>query len=261
MSISFVRARILYVMGFAGSGKTTLVGEFSKYLSNNGFAVARINLDPGVEVLPYDPDFDIRGFVRLEDVMRNEGLGPNGGLMRSIEHIVERMGEIATEIRKVLWDVDWGLIDTTGQLELFAFRELGEKLVLMLSDLPSIGVFLLDAVNMKNPSDIVMAQLIAMAIQLKLGIDVVTVINKVDLIREDMRGILRLFHEDIRKFKDVILRKDAGMIAGLSSDLIDVMSQYVSPARMIAISAKEGHGFENLHDVLHEVFCACGDLT
>jgi hypothetical protein len=27
------------------------------------------------------------------------------------------------------------------------------------------------------------------------------------------------------------------------------------------VSARKGEGMERLHDLVHEVFCACGDLT
>jgi len=261
MEFNLTRAQILYVMGFAGSGKTTLVKEFSDYLSNQGFKVIKINLDPGAEVLPYLPDFDVRRIVRLEEVMREERLGPNGGLIRSIEHIVRNMDNIVNGIRENMRYADWVLIDTTGQLELFAFRELGEKLVLMLRDLPSVGIFLLDASNMSNPSDIVMAQLVAMAIQLKLGIEVLPIINKIDIVGDNMRVMIELFHRDIISFKKMILGNETSTLAGLTADLIDVMVQYLSPTRLIAISAKDRYGFEELHDILHEVFCACGDLT
>ncbi len=69
------QAQIVYVMGFAGSGKTTFVNSFSDFLRKRGYRVATVNLDPGVEVLPYKPNYDVRSIVRLSNIMREEGLG------------------------------------------------------------------------------------------------------------------------------------------------------------------------------------------
>ena len=76
---------VVYFLGTAGSGKTTLTANFAKWLLKNGFAVSIVNLDPGAEVLPYKPDFDMRTIANLWKIMRKENLGPNGALLKSIE--------------------------------------------------------------------------------------------------------------------------------------------------------------------------------
>jgi len=39
------------------------------------------NLDPAAEVFEYDPLFDVRDLISVQDVMEELGLGPNGGLL------------------------------------------------------------------------------------------------------------------------------------------------------------------------------------
>jgi len=50
--------------------------------------VSFINLDPGVEELPYTPQTDVREYVNVRDVMRRYGLGPNGALIKSIDTLL-----------------------------------------------------------------------------------------------------------------------------------------------------------------------------
>ncbi|WP_243678419.1 ATP/GTP-binding protein [Vulcanisaeta distributa] len=42
----------VFIVGTAGSGKTTLVSTFAEWLENNQYDVAIVNLDPAVEYVP-----------------------------------------------------------------------------------------------------------------------------------------------------------------------------------------------------------------
>ncbi len=44
----------IFFTGTAGSGKSTLVGTFHRWMDNNGYSALAVNLDPGAEVLPYE---------------------------------------------------------------------------------------------------------------------------------------------------------------------------------------------------------------
>jgi Conserved hypothetical ATP binding protein. len=43
---------------------------------SQGLDSAIVNLDPGAEFLPYEPDFDIREILSLSEVMSEYSLGP-----------------------------------------------------------------------------------------------------------------------------------------------------------------------------------------
>ena len=82
-----------------------------------------VNLDPGVRIIPYVPDIDIRDFIVLEEIMEEYGLGPNGGMILASDLMVNYLDDLRYEIDE--FNPDWVLVDTAGQLELFAFRETG----------------------------------------------------------------------------------------------------------------------------------------
>ena len=59
----------IYFVGTAGSGKSTMVGAFKRWLEDNEIDSVVINLAPGAEKLPYVPDIDIRERIHLDAVM------------------------------------------------------------------------------------------------------------------------------------------------------------------------------------------------
>ncbi|HNU35906.1 MAG TPA: ATP/GTP-binding protein, partial [Methanomassiliicoccales archaeon] len=48
--------RFIYFVGTAGSGKSSLIYAFQEWLTLQGLDSVIINLDPGVEHMPYQPD-------------------------------------------------------------------------------------------------------------------------------------------------------------------------------------------------------------
>lgn len=50
-----------------------------------------VNLDPGNDVLPFECAVDVMELIKLEDVMRDLGLGPNGGLVYCMEYLEQNL--------------------------------------------------------------------------------------------------------------------------------------------------------------------------
>ena len=112
-----------FLLGTAGSGKSTLVSVLQQWLASNDIDVATFNLDPGVQTLPYGPDINIRDYISLDAVMNEYGLGPNGGLLVSVDLIANELDNLQEELEDLAPEVV--LFDTPGQIELFAYRTVG----------------------------------------------------------------------------------------------------------------------------------------
>ena len=53
-----------------------------------------VNLDPAVMTLPFGANIDIRDTVRYKDVMKEYGLGPNGGILTSLNLFATKFDEV-----------------------------------------------------------------------------------------------------------------------------------------------------------------------
>ena len=75
-----------FVIGPAGSGKSTFCSTILKYAAASKRRMHLINLDPANKSFDvYEPVVDIRSLVTLEEVMTEMELGPNGGLIFALE--------------------------------------------------------------------------------------------------------------------------------------------------------------------------------
>ena len=134
------------MLGMADSGKTTLTYSYTKRLKDNDFNVTTVNLDSGVERLPYTPGFDIRNIFTIKDVMIKYNLVPNGALIKSMKLIEENLNQISS-MKPFINDEDCDLIliDTPNQMEVFVFRPISPRISLRLKSKGStIGVYIVD---------------------------------------------------------------------------------------------------------------------
>jgi len=251
----------LLVAGLAGSGKTTLVASYSKWLRENGHNVRVVNLDPGAETVPYKPDFDVRNLFTVVDIMKKYNLGPNGALLKASELLLEKSDEILANPAFKPYDAIV-FIDTPGQLEVFMFRAEGRKFVRkLLRRAPTIAIFLVDAQLCSNVGDFVSSWALGLFLQIKLDIPVIPVINKIDLVGEEERKLIEAIVYEPETLKEVIVKKLRGLDAALAEDLVKLVADYQQSMRPVMVSALRGDGFEDLFSVVHEAFCSCGDLS
>lgn len=235
------------ILGTAGSGKSLLTAEFGRYLKAEGYTVRFANLDPGCIAQPYKCDFDVRCKFTVESIMRTEGLGPNGALLRAMERLEK------VKIPKL--QADFNLIDTPGQLEAFAFHPSGPKVISKFEEL--VGIFLIDATI--GLEDLPAAYLYSLAVRYRLGIDMITIVNKVDLLSDAEAKRVRRYLMDPASQKQSF--RKAGVLADIYMPLSEMLKKLVPAQRIPLVSAKTREGFKDLLDMLFEVKCVCGDLT
>ncbi|MEM3994185.1 MAG: ATP/GTP-binding protein [Thermofilum sp.] len=249
---------LLLVIGPAGCGKSTLVGALSRWLLRKQLIPSGIvNLDPGAEVTPYEAHVNVRKYVRSEEVMLREGLGPNGALIRSIELLMNYEDELMEELERLT--KPYILVDTPGQMELFLFREFGLSFTEKLKKLGAVvAVLVIDPTLGRRPQDIVVLKLLSLVVQLRFGIDVVPVINKADLLENKLEGVDIFLDSDTLRNR---LHQVPGVMGDLSEQILDVLENFKLAMRIPTVSALREEGLEQLYDILHEIFCACGDLT
>jgi len=86
--------KAIFVTGTAGSGKSMLTSKILEYYQKNGVFASVLNLDPGVESLPYSPDDDVRDYVDIVQIMKQYDLGPNGSMIMANDLIATKIDDI-----------------------------------------------------------------------------------------------------------------------------------------------------------------------
>ena len=166
----------VYLIGTAGSGKSTLTNNFKQWMSLRGLDAVTVNLDPGAENLPYDPDVDIRDWISLKEIMDSYGLGPNGAQIACADMLALNTSDIQDSIES--FKTDYVLMDTPGQLELFVFREAGKYIIEFLNPKRSVIGYLLDPALAKTASGYVSQLLLSMSTSFRLQKPNINILSK-----------------------------------------------------------------------------------
>lgn len=76
-----------------------------------------INLDPANDHTNYPCALDIRNLVTLEEIMADDRLGPNGGILYALEELEHNMEWLEEGLKEL--GEDYLLFDCPGQVELY----------------------------------------------------------------------------------------------------------------------------------------------
>ncbi|KAI4791949.1 putative ATP binding protein [Aureobasidium sp. EXF-8845] len=141
---------------------------------------AVVNLDPANDKTSYPCALDIRDLVSLEEVMEQEELGPNGGVMYALEELQENF-EWLEEGLKDLSD-SYILFDCPGQVELFTHHNTMPALFHRLEKIGYrlIVVHLLDSLTLSRPTLYISSLLLCLRSMLHLPFPLVNVLTKID---------------------------------------------------------------------------------
>lgn len=89
-----------------------------QFLGAIGRACSVVNLDPANDHTNYPCALDIRDLVTLEEIMSDDRLGPNGGILYALEEL-ENNFEWLEQGLKEIGEGDYILFDCPGQVELY----------------------------------------------------------------------------------------------------------------------------------------------
>ena len=180
---------VIFVVGTAGAGKSSLVTAYQRWARFLEVDVMAINLDPGAERVHYDPEFDVRDLVSLSDVMSEYDLGPNGAQILAADLVASQAEDVFEQIEGLSGDML--IVDTPGQVELFAFREASSHLVDVLGQGRACLVFLFDPMLSRTPSGFVSQMLLSSIVHFRLGLPTANFLSKTDLLEpEELEKIM-----------------------------------------------------------------------
>ncbi|MCW4021352.1 MAG: ATP/GTP-binding protein [Candidatus Bathyarchaeota archaeon] len=243
---------IAFIIGTAGSGKSFLTSSLAERMRKEQQKVATLNLDPGVVALPYAPEIDVRDYITIDSIMEKYRLGPNGALIMAADLIASEIERLREEIEDL--SPDLLLIDTPGQMELFAFRVSGPYIAQAISDELKAIVYLFDSVFSSNPLNYVSNMLLSAAVHTRFLLPQIHVLSKCDLLPEpDLESILG-WSEDSEALELAINERLEGTKRLLSQRMTEVIHQLDLSFPLIPVSAKTNEGLIGLNAMLERVF-------
>jgi GTPase SAR1 family protein len=242
---------IVFIVGTAGSGKSLLTASLDEWLKVGKQKTATVNLDPGVLTLPYTPDIDIRNYIDIRNIMKEQELGPNGALVLAANLIAEEAERLGGEIEDL--QSDMVIVDTPGQLELFAFRASGPYIANELTNEPKAIIYLFDAVFSFNPLNYVSNMFLSAAVYNRFFFPQLHVLSKCDLLPPEEVKHIAGWSADPDSLEGVIEEKLSGTRRLLSRDMMQAIYRLGLQFNLIPVSGKTNEGLINLGSALERL--------
>ncbi|OBA28117.1 hypothetical protein HANVADRAFT_22315 [Hanseniaspora valbyensis NRRL Y-1626] len=177
------------VIGPPGSGKSTYCNGLQQFYNAIGRSCCIINLDPANDRLPYSTlnSLDIRDYLTIEEIMEEQQLGPNGGLIYCLESMEESLDIFYLKIQDILKENEntYLIFDCPGQIELFTSNWALFKIFQKLSkrfDLRLCVVNLVDSIYLTSPSKYISILLLSLRSMMMMDLPQINVISKIDML-------------------------------------------------------------------------------
>lgn len=248
----------VYFIGTAGSGKSTLTASMQQWCKDRGLDAIIVNLDPGAENLPYEPDVDIRDWISLREVMEANKLGPNGAQIACADMIALNTEDVKQSINS--FKADYILLDTPGQLELFVFREAGKYTVKFLSPEKSMICYLLDPLLAKTASGFVSQLLLAITTNFRLNQPQINILSKADLLSKKHQALIQRWSHDPEEMYEALCNEEASLHREMSEQLLHLIKDIGGYSKLIATSQTDFSGIDDLYTTIQQQFEGGEDL-
>jgi hypothetical protein len=249
----------VYFIGTAGSGKSTLAASFRKWMNQRSLDAITVNLDPGAEHLPYEPDVDIRDWISLEEIMETNELGPNGAQVVCADMIALNTGEVQEAIGT--FKPDYILMDTPGQLELFVFREAGKYTIQFLSPCNAAICYLLDPLLARTASGFVTQLLLSLTTHFRLNQPQVNVLSKADVLSLKELRLVQTWSDDPNELETALMTEKASVYREMNEGILQLLKDVGGYTRLVASSKESLKGIEDIYTRIQLQFHGGEDLT
>lgn len=265
----FVHLRQLYPNEYRGSGKTTFMQRINAHLHSKNQPPYVLNLDPAVLSVPFEANIDIRDSINYKEVMKQYHLGPNGGILTSLNLFATKVDQILSLMEKrskpspdmKTRPPRHFLIDTPGQIEVFVWSASGSILLESLaSSFPTVIAYIIDTPRTSSTSTFMSNMLYACSILYKTKLPMILVFNKTDVQDADFA---KEWMTDFEKFQEALRKEEErgafggegfGGGSGYMSSLLNSMSlmleEFYSHLSMVAVSSTTGDGVDDFFEAV-----------
>ena len=229
-----------------------------------------LNLDPAVLNVPFESNIDIRDSINYKEVMKQYDLGPNGGILTSLNLFATKIDQvIALMERRSKPSVESNarppkhfLVDTPGQIEVFVWSASGSILLESLaSSFPTVIAYIIDTPRTSSTSTFMSNMLYACSILYKTRLPMILVFNKTDV--QDAE-FAREWMTDFEKFQAALQEEQekgvfggegfggSGYMSSLLNSMSLMLEEFYSHLNMVAVSSMTGDGIDNFFEAVEE---------
>ncbi|MCI4353059.1 MAG: ATP/GTP-binding protein [Thermoplasmata archaeon] len=247
----------IYFTGTAGAGKTSLVQAFQGWLDTQSIDVVTVNLDPGSEAGSFEPDVDIRDWVRLPQVMQEYGLGPNGAQVAAADMIALKIFEVKQSLDG--YRAQYILVDTPGQFELFAFRESSKAIVDALSGDRSLIAFLFDPALARKASGFVSLRMLSATVEFRFRLPMLNLLTKSDVLTPGQLEEILSWGDNPMTLYEAVGQELPTPDVQLSTELFRAMETMAPQTALVPTSATEQKGLNVLYEAVERIFSGGAD--
>lgn len=249
------------VIGPPGSGKSTYCNGCSQFFNAIGRHSQIVNMDPANDTLPYRCAVDIRDFITIEEIMQEQMLGPNGGLMYAMESLDKSLDLFILQIKSLIKEEKAYLVfDCPGQVELFThhsslfriFKRLEKEL-----DMRFCVVNLIDCFNITSPSQYVSVLLLALRSMLMMDLPQINVFSKIDMLKSYGELPFKLDYytevQDLEYLIPYIEQEGSSVLGKRYSRLTEIIGEIVSDFGLVSfevLSIDDKQSMINLQSVV-----------
>jgi GTPase SAR1 family protein len=238
----------IYFVGTAGAGKSTLVAAYEKWCKQHAITTTLVNMDPGAEQLPYTPDVDIRAWVRMDEIMKEHGLGPNGAQVAAADMIALNLDEVKEELGHFRSDLV--LIDTPGQIELFVFRQSGKHIVESLGSAGTVIAYVMDPFLARTSSGFASQMMLAATTLFRFQTPMVFLLSKADRIDEASLETIKAWAQDPMALEHDILAESPTMNREFATEVTRLLDSLALHHRIVPVSGIDGRGMDELYSLV-----------
>lgn len=235
-----------------------------------------INLDPAVRSVPFESNIDIRDSVNYQEVMKSYNLGPNGGILTSLNLFATKIDQIINLLEKrTLPDpeqpakkpIEHILVDTPGQIEVFVWSASGSILLDSLaSSFPTVVAYIIDTPRTASTSTFMSNMLYACSILYKTKLPMILVFNKTDVkdaeFAKEWMTDFEAFQESLRAEEEegsfggveggVGVGGGSGYMGSLLNSMSLMLEEFYSHLSVVGVSSMTGDGIDEFFEAVEE---------
>lgn len=224
----------VFVVGPAGTGKTTLCANLYEYLQNINQETYYVNLDPSAKVkIPCA--FDLTDYITTDEVMDEFKFGPNGGLIHCFKELIDSIDELD------IFEFPGNsiiLFDCPGQIELYIHYDYIKTLINRYQnlDFTCCLMYLLESHYINNQEKILSACISCLSAFSLFAIPQLNIITKMDLLvlkdDENEDDLLEKYYSfidtylDFEKLRSQLENTSTKKLTQLSLKLLDIIDDF-----------------------------------